>query len=1251
MEKNAYLKGLLETLGFVQNEDTWIFSYPDSSSTITVDMNKEEILYPEDKGFTVNERQTCNFSDPENFVVLECVHRLLLKGYLPQHIELERRWTLGHTQKGGRADVCVMNETGTDTLFIIECKTYGKEYEKALKDLKQDGGQLFSYLQQDKATKWLCLYASRCRNEKIEQNIKTVFSSDDEQILALSTRDTSIKTFHNAKTVEQSFSAWIETYEQKLHGDLIFSDDTVAYQIGIKPLRKKDLKEFNPQDKIVNQFEEILRHNNVSDKENAFNKLLALFICKLVDEIQKGEDDIVDFQYKQGTDTYETLQDRLQRLHKEGMDKFMREEVFYVSNEYPQQLFEQYKGANRKHAINELKETFRKLKFYSNNDFAFKEVHNEELFLQNGKILVEMVRLFENYRIIYSGKHQFLGDLFEQLLNKGFKQNEGQFFTPTPITRFMWESLPLEELITASNGSFPKVVDYACGAGHFLTEGIEVINQISTKNNNNSWVKDHIFGIEKDYRLARVSKIALFMNGAGEGNIIFGDGLENDNTRGVTNGAFTILVANPPYSVKAFKSHLQLKNNELSLLERISNDGGEIEVLFVERIAQLLKPGGVAAVVLPYSILSNNSGSYIGAREILLRNFQIKAIAQFGSKTFGATGTNTVVLFLSKNIEPPKKDVMIEDSINNIFNGDPSEEWPDKEILDSYASYIGIDRDLYVAFVTQQADLDALKNEDYFKLIIDAFYLSSAYKDKVKKRQFKSLNKNEQDKVLRRTFYSYALPVEREKLFYYALVKDQKTLISIAPSTNTEQKQFLGYDWSNRKGNEGIQISRYGGMLFDPDNRNSVRHISSYIRKSFSDACPPINKNISSIVKVIDTKNMLNFAPVDFNKTLTISAVDSPTEELISKYPLTYLKDHFTMLRGVTYKKDQQSLSVTANKILTADNISLDNILNINKTIYLNEGFELDPSKKLSQNDIFMCFSSGSKKHLGKSCFIANDLDYYAGGFMGIIRESTGSIKSEYLHKLLSTQIYKILISNLSAGGNIQNLSSKLGEMRIPMPPIDIQQQIIDSCKKVEQKYLSTRMQIEDYRKQIQDIFEQLDVVKISGGGYRLSDESIFTLSIGKRVVNSELTDEGIPVYSANVFEPVGLIDRDLLKDFEQDSVIWGIDGDWMVNLIEKGNAFYPTDHCGVLRCDETKVNPLYLSAVLEKAGVARRFTRSYRASLDRIREISFDAPSIEDQNRLMDTIKGLKQRIAELEKDLPDLKEEFSRVINEYLV
>ncbi len=78
-------------------------------------------------------------------------------------------------------------------------------------------------------------------------------------------------------------------------------------------------------------------------------------------------------------------------------------------------LVQNYTGQKRKNMIAELKQTIRILKFYTNNDFSFKDVHNEDLFYQNGKILVEVVQLFEKFRIIGSNDLQMLGDLFEQL--------------------------------------------------------------------------------------------------------------------------------------------------------------------------------------------------------------------------------------------------------------------------------------------------------------------------------------------------------------------------------------------------------------------------------------------------------------------------------------------------------------------------------------------------------------------------------------------------------------------------------------------------------------------------------------------------------------------------------------------------------------------------------------------------------------------------------------------------------------------
>ena len=320
----------------------------------------------------------------------------------------------------------------------------------------------------------------------------------------------------------------------------------------------------------------------------------------------------------------------------------MKEKIFYIADDYAENLVKQYTNQRREKMIEELNKTIRILKFYSNNDFAFKDVHNEELFYQNGKVLVEVVQLFQEFRIIDSNSLQLLGDLFEQLLNKGFKQNEGQFFTPTPITRFIWKSLPVEKIVFQGNKTtYPKIIDYACDAGHFLTEGFEEINNV-IKNKDieitKDWVEKKLYGVEKDYRLARVSKISLFMHGAGNGNIIFGDGLECYPEKSIENNSFDILVANPPYSVSAFKPHLKLKNNDFEILKFISNDGSEIETLFVERIAQLVKPKGIAAVVLPSSILNKENNSFVGAAAGTIVH-TIATGAMIGGITSAAIGT------------------------------------------------------------------------------------------------------------------------------------------------------------------------------------------------------------------------------------------------------------------------------------------------------------------------------------------------------------------------------------------------------------------------------------------------------------------------------------------------------------------------------------------------------------------------------------------------------------------------------------
>ena len=1039
MITKSNLKNMLISAGFSDtSNDKYEKYYPLSDCSIVVDFRKEKIIYPENKGFKVNIATTTNFSEPENFVVLECVNRLLHKGYRPENIELERAWTLGHEQKSGRADICVSDQKGK-MLFIVECKTYGSEYNKEMKNILSDGGQLISYWQQERGCRWLVLYASNINgNDEIEYTTDSIDCSDDENILNLAKKDTTILLYKNAHTVLELYEVWKETYEQRFSGDIIFRDDSVAYDIGVKPLRKKDLKDFSENDKIVNRFEEILRHNNVSDKENAFNRLIALFICKLVDEIQKTDNDIVEFQYKIGTDTYESLQDRLQRLHKDGMEKFMREEIFYVSDDYAENLVKQYTKQKRVKMIEELRNTLRILKFYTNNDFAFKDVHNEELFYQNGKILVEMVQLFQDYRIIGSADVQMLGDLFEQLLNKGFKQNEGQFFTPTPITRFIWDSLPLRQIMTYADGiEYPKIIDYACGAGHFLTEGYEAVEICANALNNsakpsNQWVEKKIFGIEKDYRLARVSKISLFMHGAGDGNIIFGDGLENYPDKEITPNSFDILVANPPYSVKAFKPHLKLTNNQLNILDKISNDGSEIETLFVERISQLLKPNGVAAVILPSSILNKENESFVTARESLLKNFNIIAIATLGSKTFGATGTNTVILFLKKFNEPPKRTDMVIDSVEAILSKADIDGWEDESILRGYLKKLGVKKEIYNKFLSKTEYFDFWINDNYFSQHYNEFVSSTEYAKKSKQKTFQKLSEKKKKKWFNQKFYEYAFSVEQEKLFYYSLVYNQDTLIISAPDENKEQEKFLGYKWSNRKGQEGIQIIKAGGCLYNASDRRSNDSIAGLIRNAFSGGDEFDVEELDTYYYRLRLQDMLDFSGTTFNKSIKTT-------------PTRVLKD----TPGLT--------------------------------------------------------------------------------------------------------------------------------------------------------------------------------------NYRLSDKNTFELSIGNRVLSDEVVENGsIPIYSANVFEEFGRIDKQNITDFSVPSILWGIDGDWMVNIIPANKPFYPTDHCGVLRIKTDDIIPKYMALALQVEGEFERFSRSNRASTQRISNLVIQIPSVAAQQKVVDEIEVIDKKISD---------------------
>ena len=1231
-------KEVLISLGFKQEgtQDVYTKEYHLNGNLVgdtrmSVDFTEKRLEFPAD--MRGGDRNTLiDDAHKENMVVFECVDRLLDKGYKSEDIELEKVWQLGHDGKSGRADICV-NEAGNPQkmLFIIECKTAGKEFENAVKETEQDGGQIFSYWQQEKSTQWLAIYASNWDEEaqKVTHSCKVLNCSDDKNLLEVADKkrkkkeEITDKLYRDAKSTQELFEVWQETYNSEWHDDIIFKANSQAYNIGVDVIRKRDLKPFSMENsKIVNKFEEILRHNNVSDKENAFNRLVALFICKLVDEIKKGDDAEMEFQYKERVDTYEDLQDRLQRLHKEGMDEFMKEDIFYVEKDYAQKLFSAYKGAARAQAIKQLDETIRNLKFYSNNDFAFVDVHNEELFAKNGKVLVEVVKLFQEYRIVYPEKNQFLGDLFEQLLAKGFKQNEGQFFTPTPITRFVWDCLPLENYLAAHG--LPKVIDYACGAGHFLTEGIEAINDIQHKRRDksvpadNRWVRDCIYGIEKDYRLARVSKIALFMNGAGDANIIFGDGLDNDPAKGIENGKFDILVANPPYSVSAFKAHLKLQHNDLEILPCISNSSGEIETLFVERIGQLLKSGGLAGVFLPSTILSaSDKSGYEEAREQILSNFYLRAVVCFGGRTFGATSTTTIVLFMERFREPPVQKQLAIDTANSILSGNDNSDWNDSDILNEYLSLIGVTAEQYKSFVSETASIEDLRAIEYFKPYVLEF--ESTQQKFPRNYTPEQIEQERKDRL-----YKKIRDVEKDKLIYFTLVRGQETVVITAPNDNAEQKTFLGYDWSNRKGREGIVLSPNGGYLTNEQNRFAHGTLATFVRNAFRNMRTEMGEEttLQKYVASYRTIDMLDFSRTKFDKTIK-TALD---KKIIvrSKYTLVTLADLCEMYQPKT---------ISGNEIKTEGEYK---VYGANGVIGYYDKFNHEES------EVAMTCR-------GATCGTINYTEprsWITGNAMVITPKDNRLLKLYLKEYLTNTNVSHIITGSAQP----QITRTNLSPLQIPLPPLEVQEHIVSECMEVDNDYKTAHETIQAAKHNIQSVFENLQA---TGGSkkLKLNDLDVFEISIGKRVLNSEVSPEfSIPVYSANVFKPFGMIDRLLLTDFSKDSVLWGIDGDWMVNTIPANTPFFPTDHCGVLRIKTNDIEPKYMAYLLQKEGERVGFNRSYRASIDRIEGLTVEVAPIEEQHKAVAQVEQYESEIRKAQTIMDGCAARKKAILDKYL-
>ncbi|MCP4481343.1 MAG: hypothetical protein GY817_00745 [bacterium] len=375
-------------------------------------------------------------------------------------------------------------------------------------------------------------------------------------------------------------------------------------------------------------------------------------------------------------------------------------------------------------------------------------------------------------------------------------------------------------------------------------------------------------------------------------------------------------------------------------------------------------------------------------------------------------------------------------------------------------------------------------------------------------------------------------------------------------------------------------------------------------------------------------------------------------------------------VQGITYSKSKdESKNKTNIRILTASNISLEKTkIDLTEEKYLKENFKINKDKILKKEDIFICTSSGSIKHLGKSCFIEKNFEHaYFGGFCGVIRNTKQNIiDNKYLFAMLNTKYFENY-KYLFVSQNINNLNgNNLLKFKIPLPPLEIQKQIISDIEEIEQQEEKANEVIKENEENIKNIINTLNAKNFN----LLKLENLMNIVRGAspRPIQNYITKnkEGINwIKIGDVKE-----DDKYITSTKQRIIKKGIlksryvsKGDFILsNSMSSGRPYIlKIDGCVhdgwlIFKDIDISLNKDYLYQILISDKIQAQLINKSKGSvvnnlnIDRVKTLKIPLPPISDQQKILKQIEPLEKEIEDSKNYLAKVKEEKQNILDKYL-
>jgi len=274
------------------------------------------------------------------------------------------------------------------------------------------------------------------------------------------------------------------------------------------------------------------------------------------------------------------------------------------------------------------------------------------------EVLTIFLKQIDEFRY---GANGDLGDAFEYLLQvMGTQGDAGQFLTPRHIINFIVSIVDPQKT--------DKILDPAEGTAGFLISSFLHILKNNTKPDSNlpgsaltyderKKLSENLVGYDISHDMVRLSLVNLYLHGFADPKIYEYDTLGNLDR---WDDDFDCIETNPPFMTPkgGVKPH-----------KRFSIQAKKSEVLFVDYIMEHLNPNGKAGIIVPEGIIFQSATAYKALRKMMIDQNFLYAVVSLPPGIFQPYSlVKTSILLMDRVLAKKTKDILFVKVENDGFD-------------------------------------------------------------------------------------------------------------------------------------------------------------------------------------------------------------------------------------------------------------------------------------------------------------------------------------------------------------------------------------------------------------------------------------------------------------------------------------------------------------------------------------------------------------------------------------------------------